>query len=197
MHSTTSSLQVSATDRSEARSRRGTRLVEALEPKCSSDPEDPVGLAPFSSPPSPAVIASGAALLEEAVRLWACWNALPTSSTKVSTPPCMTNRRTLAGWLSMQTRTNWGWTYRFLRRSAVGACTNVVAGKRGAGDERNGKDAQQVRNNRAGGGNHSLVLGGDKAVEKTATNKATTKTPERCHGKKGTLTALRRTCTAA
>ena len=110
MHSTTSSLHVKATDMSDARSRRGT-LAPAADPKCSSDPDDPLGLA---SSPSPLVIARGGTtataveeLEEEAERLWACWNALATRSTKVSTPPCITNRRTFAGWLSMQTRTNY------------------------------------------------------------------------------------------
>lgn len=127
MHSTTSSLHVKATDMSDARSRRGTLPPAAVpaDPKCSSDPDDPLGL---TSSPSPLVIARGGTTAtsveefddEEAERLWACWNALPTSSTKVSTPPCITNRRTFAGWLSMQTRTNcvfvqpslgvgWGW----------------------------------------------------------------------------------------
>lgn len=79
MHSTTSSLHVKATDMSDALSRRGTLPVPvpAPDPKCSSDPDDPLGLASF---PSPLVRARGGTTVstveeleeEEAERLWAC-----------------------------------------------------------------------------------------------------------------------------
>ena len=50
MHSTTSSLQVSATDMSEARSRRARPVVVEIGEKFSSDSSEPVWLDPVTSP---------------------------------------------------------------------------------------------------------------------------------------------------